>query len=96
MAASSPRKMATPPADPLGSKGPGDAPLSPGERVRLSQWEAFRQEMAELEGRMAALAQEFLELKDYERAAHCASKAEGVRLACRRMPPAEPSKHVLP
>lgn len=87
-------KMATPPADPLRSEGHDDAALSPGERARLSQWEAFGQEMKELEGRMAALAQEFLDLKDYERAAYCASKAEGVRLVCRRMPSAEPSKHV--
>lgn len=58
--------------------------------ARLAQWEAYRVEMQERQARLAVLARDFLNLEDFERAAACASKAEGLRVACARMPPALP------
>jgi len=54
---------------------------------KLARWEAYRQEMLELEGRQAETAADFLELGAYSDAARCAIMAEGMRFVAGRMPP---------
>lgn len=53
----------------------------------LQRWESYRAEMQDMEARLAKLAGNFLELGDYEDAAKCALKAEGMRFVLGRMPP---------
>ena len=56
-------------------------------RAAAARWDSYREEMHDMERRMARLAQNFLGLKAYEDAAKCALKAEGMRWVTGRMPP---------
>lgn len=55
-------------------------------RTAAARWDSYREEMQDMERRMAKLAQDFLRLKAYEDAAKCALKAEGMRWVTGRMP----------
>ena len=56
-------------------------------RTSASRWENYRNEMQNMEERMAKLARSFLDLGAYEDAAKCAIKADGMRFVIGRMPP---------
>ena len=56
-------------------------------RASAAQWESYRSEMQNMEERFAKLARNFLDLRSYEDAAKCATKAEGMRFVLGRMPP---------
>ena len=56
-------------------------------RARLERWEAYRSEMQDMEGRIAKLSRNFLDLDAYKDAAECAIKADGIRFVVGRMPP---------
>lgn len=73
---------------PLKAAAASPARASDADLQALDRWEAYRAEIEDLEGRMKALAFNFLELGDYESASRCTIKAEGLRFVRGRMPPA--------
>ena len=64
-------------------------------RIAASRWEDYRNEMMDMERRMAKLARNFLALGAYEDAAKCATRAEGMRFELGR-PKFGDADHGLP
>ena len=56
------------------------------QKDALERWELFRCEMQNHQDRLAKLASSFLDLGDFDGAAKCAIKADGIKYVIGRMP----------